>query len=54
MRAEKVLILIPGMATVNYEGEKAMVIIKGTTKEEPAMNLTMTCNKVTTVNNPEQ
>jgi len=40
-----------GTLTIQYEGEKATVKIKGTSKEGPAIDLTMACNRVTTVNN---
>jgi hypothetical protein len=40
-----------GKLDLQYEGEKAVVTIKGTSKEGPAIDLKMECRKVTTAAN---
>ena len=40
-----------GTVDLKYEGEKATVVIKGTSIEGPAIDLTIECNKVLTAQN---
>ena len=40
-----------GTLDLEYDGQKAVVIIKGVSKEGPSIDLKMNCNKVITANN---